>query len=183
MLYEPPVPGVVFYNNLLGTQHTTRADGVAVITDLVPDRPIQVQIDQDNLPDPYVQPAKPDVVVLGHSGARGAFEFPFSQLGEMSGMLRTSGSLPGLVTLRAVGNNPANSATTVVAPDGYFVLGPMPLDTYQVHISKPQGYQLTGPKNLTLTAKNPFIENLEWRLQAPPKLPKKHTASPTDVLR
>ena len=70
----------------------TAKDGSATIDGLEPFRPVMIGIDAGSLPDPYVQPALPGVVVTPRPGVATRVALPLTAAGEIEGVAMRDGS-------------------------------------------------------------------------------------------
>ena len=115
----------------------TGADGRTMIDGLEPFRPILVGIDAGSLPDPYVQPALPGVVVTPRPGVAVRVALPMTAAGEIDGTVRRDGgnAIEGL-TLELVDAEGRVRATTLSEFDGYFLFESVPYGRYTVRLAK-----------------------------------------------
>ncbi|MBJ7437934.1 MAG: carboxypeptidase regulatory-like domain-containing protein [Sphingopyxis sp.] len=115
----------------------TDQQGQATVDGLEPFRPVLIGIDAGSLPDPYVQPALPGVVVSPRPGVATRVALPMVAAGEIEGVLRRDGGNPieglGLELVDAEGRV---RATTLTEFDGYFLFESVAYGRYTVRLGK-----------------------------------------------
>ena len=118
-------------------EQATSKDGQGTIDGLEPFRPVLIGIDAGSLPDPYVQPALPGVVVTPRPGVATRVSLPMVAAGEIEGTLRRDGGNPveGL-TLELVDVEGRVRATTLTEFDGYFLFESVAYGRYTVRLDK-----------------------------------------------
>ncbi len=111
--------------------------GLGAIDGLEPFRPVMIGIDAGSLPDPYVQPALPGVVVTPRPGVTTRVSLPMAAAGEIEGVIRRDGGNPveGL-TLELVDAEGRVRATTLTEFDGYFLFEGVAYGRYTVRPAK-----------------------------------------------
>jgi hypothetical protein len=116
---------------------STDKAGRAMVDGLEPFRPVMIGIDAGSLPDPYVQPAVPGVVVTPRPGVATRVALPMTAAGEIEGVLVREGGNPveGL-TLELVDAEGRVRATTATEFDGYFLFESVAYGRYTVRIAK-----------------------------------------------
>lgn len=116
---------------------STDKAGRAMVDGLEPFRPVMIGIDAGSLPDPYVQPAVPGVVVTPRPGVATLVALPMTAAGEIEGVLVREGGNPveGL-TLELVDAEGRVRATTATEFDGYFLFESVAYGRYTVRIAK-----------------------------------------------
>ncbi len=116
---------------------STDEAGRAMVDGLEPFRPVMIGIDAGSLPDPYVQPAVPGVVVTPRPGVATRVALPMTAAGEIEGVLVREGGNPveGL-TLELVDAEGRVRATTATEFDGYFLFESVAYGRYTVRIAK-----------------------------------------------
>ncbi|RYD45244.1 MAG: carboxypeptidase regulatory-like domain-containing protein [Sphingomonadales bacterium] len=111
--------------------------GRGAIDGLEPFRPVMIGIDAGSLPDPYVQPALPGVVVTPRPGVVTRVLLPMAAAGEIEGILRRDGGNPieglGVELVDAEGRV---RATTITEFDGYFLFEGVAYGRYMVRLGK-----------------------------------------------
>jgi len=111
--------------------------GRGAIDGLEPFRPVMIGIDAGSLPDPYVQPALPGVVVTPRPGVATRVLLPMAAAGEIEGVLRRDGGNPieglGVELVDAEGRV---RATTITEFDGYFLFEGVAYGRYTVRLGK-----------------------------------------------
>ena len=118
-------------------EQATSTDGQGTIDGLEPFRPVLIGIDAGSLPDPYVQPALPGVVVTPRPGVATRVALPMVAAGEIEGTLRRDGGNPieGL-SLELVDAEGRVRATTLTEFDGYFLFESVAYGRYTVRLGK-----------------------------------------------
>ncbi|WP_447954170.1 carboxypeptidase regulatory-like domain-containing protein [Sphingopyxis chilensis] len=115
----------------------TDVDGRGTIDGLEPFRPVMIGIDAGSLPDPYVQPALPGVVVAPRPGVATRIALPMVAAGEIEGIVRRDGGNPveGL-RVELVDAEGRVRATTQTEFDGYFLFEGVAYARYTVRLDK-----------------------------------------------
>ncbi|GAA0476465.1 hypothetical protein GCM10009096_17800 [Parasphingorhabdus litoris] len=115
----------------------TDADGQSIIDNLEPFRPVLIGIDTSSLPDPYVQPALPGIVVTPRPGIATTVELPLVSAGEVEGTLvRKGGSALAGVGLELIDVTGQVTHKTQSEFDGFFLFEGVPYGAYQLRIQK-----------------------------------------------
>jgi hypothetical protein len=115
----------------------TGKDGRAVVDGLEPFRPVLIGIDAGSLPDPYVQPALPGVVVTPRPGVAVHVALPMSAAGEIEGVaMRAGGNAIEGLGLELVDAEGRVRATALSEFDGYFLFESVPYGRYTVRMAK-----------------------------------------------
>ena len=133
---EPLQKNVELTAGLSGKGDPTNAKGQSYIDDLQPFRPILIGIDASSLPDPFIQPATPGMVVTPRPGIPVVIELPLVSAGEVTGTLKRedgrvlSGVDMELLTKSGVVLKKARSEF-----DGYFLFEGVPYGTYTLQIA------------------------------------------------
>jgi hypothetical protein len=111
--------------------------GLGAIDGLEPFRPVMIGIDAGSLPDPYVQPALPGVVITPRPGVATRVLLPMAAAGEIEGVLRRDGGNPveGL-SVELVDAEGRLRATTITEFDGYFLFEGVAYGRYTVRLGK-----------------------------------------------
>ena len=111
--------------------------GLGAIDGLEPFRPVMIGIDAGSLPDPYVQPALPGVVVTPRPGVATRVLLPMAAAGEIEGILRRDGGNPieGLA-VELVDAEGRARATTITEFDGYFLFEGVAYGRYTVRLGQ-----------------------------------------------
>ena len=119
---EAALPGVPLTAGNAPVDAATDAAGRGTIDGLEPFRPVLIGIDAGSLPDPYVQPALPGVVVTPRPGVATRALLPMAAAGEIEGVVRRDGGNPveGLA-LELVDAEGRVRAATLTEFDGYFL--------------------------------------------------------------
>ncbi|WP_109356007.1 carboxypeptidase regulatory-like domain-containing protein [Sphingorhabdus sp. EL138] len=115
----------------------TDATGQSIIDNLAPFRPILIGIDSSSLPDPYVQPALPGVVVTPRPGVAATVELPLVSAGEVEGTLmrKGGGALAG-VGLELLDVEGRVTHETQSEFDGFFLFEGVPYGAYTLRIQE-----------------------------------------------
>jgi hypothetical protein len=122
-------------NALLET--STDASGRATIDGLEPFRPVMIGIDAGSLPDPYVQPALPGVVVTPRPGVATRVLLPMTAAGEIEGvMIRDGGNPIEGLALELVDAEGRVRATALTEFDGYYLFESVAYGRYTVRLTK-----------------------------------------------
>lgn len=113
----------------------TDAQGQSIIDNLQPFRPVLIGIDASSLPDPYVQPALPGIVVTPRPGIAAMVELPLVSAGEVEGTLvrKGGGALAG-VGLELLDVEGRVTHETQSEFDGFFLFEGVPYGSYQLRI-------------------------------------------------
>lgn len=127
--------------------------GLGAIDGLEPFRPVMIGIDAGSLPDPYVQPALPGVVVTPRPGVATRVLLPMAAAGEIEGVLRRDGGNPveGL-SVELVDAEGRLRATTITEFDGYFLFEGVAYGRYTVRPGKASAAALRLDGALVLSA-------------------------------
>lgn len=130
---EAALPGVPLTAGNAHVEAATDAAGRAMIDGLEPFRPVLIGIDAGSLPDPYVQPALPGVVVTPRPGVATRVAMPMTAAGEIEGIVRRDGGNPveGLA-LELVDAEGRVRAATLSEFDGYFLFEGVAYGRYTV---------------------------------------------------
>ena len=116
---------------------STDASGRATIDGLEPFRPVMIGIDAGSLPDPYVQPALPGVVVTPRPGVATRVLLPMTAAGEIEGvMIRDGGNPIEGLTLELVDAEGRVRATALTEFDGYYLFESVAYGRYTIRLAK-----------------------------------------------
>lgn len=131
----------------------TDKQGQATIDGLEPFRAVLIGIDAGSLPDPYVQPALPGVVVSPRPGVATRVALPMAAAGEIEGVVRRDGGNPleGL-SLELVDAEGRARATTLTEFDGYFLFERVAYGRYTVRLGKASAAALRLDSNFAIGA-------------------------------
>jgi hypothetical protein len=134
---EAALPGVPLTAGNAYIEAATDKQGRAMVDGLEPFRPVLIGIDAGSLPDPYVQPALPGVVVSPRPGVATRVALPMAAAGEIDGTVRRDGGNPieGL-SLELVDAEGRVRATTLTEFDGYFLFESVAYGRYTVRLGK-----------------------------------------------
>lgn len=150
---EAAVVGVPLTAGNAFIEASTDKGGQAMIDGLEPFRPVMIGIDAGSLPDPYVQPALPGVVVVPRPGVATRVALPMTQAGEIEGIVMRDGGNPveGL-SLELVDAEGRVRATTLTEFDGYFLFESVAYGRYTVRMAKASAAALRLDSSLVLAA-------------------------------
>ncbi len=134
---EPLMPRVELTAGNSIVEAATSATGRAMIDGLEPFQPVMIGIDSASLPDPYVQPALPGVVVVPRPGVVTQVALPLVAAGDVDGkVVRTNGALIEGLALELVDAEGRVRATTLSEFDGYFLFEGVAYGRYTVRVSR-----------------------------------------------
>lgn len=134
---EALIPDVALSAGTAQVDQPTDGDGRTLIEGLRSFAPQLISIDSSTLPDPFLQPAVPGVVVEPRPGIALAVDLPLIRTGEVEGVLRGRDGTPrGGVALEllAMGTD-RPAATTRSDFDGFFVLQGVRYGRYDLRIA------------------------------------------------
>lgn len=133
---EAALPGVSLTAGNGLVDAATGKDGRAMIDGLEPFRPVMIGIDAGSLPDPYVQPALPGVVVTPRPGVAIKVALPMAVAGEIDGVaMRDGGNAIEGLSLELVDAEGRVRATTLSEFDGYFLFESVAYGRYTVRLA------------------------------------------------
>ncbi|HET6523252.1 carboxypeptidase regulatory-like domain-containing protein [Sphingopyxis sp.] len=132
---EAALPGVPLTAGNAFVDAATDKEGRGTIDGLEPFRPVMIGIDAGSLPDPYVQPALPGVVVAPRPGVATRVALPMVAAGEIEGIFRRDGGNPveGL-RVELVDAEGRVRAATLTEFDGYFLFEGVAYGRYTVRL-------------------------------------------------
>lgn len=134
---EPLMPKVELTAGNTIVDAATDADGRAMIDGLEPFRAVMIGIDAASLPDPYMQPALPGVVVTPRPGVVTRVALPLVAAGDVDGkVVRTSGAAIEGLALELVDAEGRVRSTTLSEFDGYFLFESVAYGRYTVRIAR-----------------------------------------------
>lgn len=150
---EAALPGVPLTAGNAYIDAATDSDGQATIDGLEPFRPVLIGIDAGSLPDPYVQPALPGIVVSPRPGVATRVSLPMAAAGEIEGVVRRDGGNPidGL-SLELVDAEGRVRATTLTEFDGYFLFESVAYGRYTVRPGKASAAALRLDGSIAISA-------------------------------
>ncbi len=134
---EAALPDVPLTAGNAYVEAATDKDGRGTIDGLEPFRPVMIGIDAGSLPDPYVQPALPGVVVSPRPGVATRIALPMVAAGEIEGTARRDGGnvIEGL-GVELIDAEGRVRATTITEFDGYFLFEGVAYGRYAVRLGK-----------------------------------------------
>jgi hypothetical protein len=131
----------------------TDANGRAVIDNLQPFRPVLIGIDSSSLPNPYVQPALPGVVITPRPGVAMTIELPLVSAGEVEGtLIRSGGGTIAGVGMELVDREGRVVRETQTEFDGFFLFDGVPYGNYTIRIGKLSAQAIQVPMILAARA-------------------------------
>ncbi|WP_447765587.1 MSCRAMM family protein [Sphingopyxis panaciterrae] len=150
---EAAVPSVQLTAGTAFVDAATGKDGRGVIDGLEPFRPVMIGIDAGSLPDPYVQPALPGVVVTPRPGVATRVALPMTAAGEIEGIaMRDGGNAIDGLSLELVDAEGRVRATTLTEFDGYFLFESVAYGRYTVRLAKASAAALRLDAGFVLSA-------------------------------
>ncbi|ABF54565.1 MSCRAMM family protein [Sphingopyxis alaskensis] len=151
--HEAALPGVPLTAGHARADAATDAAGQGTIDGLEPFRPVLIGIDAGSLPDPYVQPALPGVVVTPRPGVATRARLPMTAAGEIEGIARRDGGNPveGLL-VELIDAEGRVRAATVTEFDGYFLFEGVAYGRYRLRPSKASAAALRLDARFTIDA-------------------------------
>jgi hypothetical protein len=133
---EPTEKAVELTAGVSGQGPPTDAQGASFIDNLQPFKPILIGIDATTLPDPFIQPAHPGVVITPRPGVAQIVELALVSAGEISGTLqRDDGKPVSGVDIELLDKNGNAIKTARSEYDGYFLFESVPYGQYAMRIS------------------------------------------------
>lgn len=134
---EAAVKGVPLTAGNALLESATDESGRATIDGLEPFRPVMIGIDTGSLPDPYVQPALPGVVVTPRPGVATRVALPMTAAGEIEGvMIRDGGNPIEGLAIELVDAEGRVRATSLTEFDGYFLFESVAYGRYTLRLAK-----------------------------------------------
>ena len=134
---EPAMPGVPLTAGMSHVEAATDDRGRAEIDGLEPFRAVMIGIDAGALPNPYIQPALPGVVVTPRPGVAVRVALPMTAAGEIEGVaMRDGGNAIEGLGLELVDAEGRVRATTLTEFDGYFLFESVAYGRYTVRLAK-----------------------------------------------
>lgn len=150
---EAAMPEVQLTAGTAFVDAATGKDGRAAIDGLEPFRPVMIGIDAGSLPDPYVQPALPGVVVTPRPGVATRVALPMTAAGEIEGIaMRDGGNAIEGLSLELVDAEGRVRATTLTEFDGYFLFESVAYGRYTVRMAKASAAALRLDPGFVLSA-------------------------------
>ncbi len=132
---EPTEKAVEITAGVSGQSPPTDAKGASFIDNLQPFKPILIGIDTSTLPDPFVQPAHPGIVVTPRPGVPQIVELPLVSAGEISGTLQRDDGKPITgVDIELLDKNGNVIKIVRSEYDGYFLFESVPYGKYNMRI-------------------------------------------------
>jgi len=134
---EAALPGVPLTAGNAYVDAATDKAGHGAIDGLEPFRPVMIGIDAGSLPNPYIQPALPGVIVSPRPGVATRVALPMTAAGEIEGTVRRDGGnvIEGL-SVELVDAEGRVRATTITEFDGYFLFESVAYGRYTLRLGK-----------------------------------------------
>jgi hypothetical protein len=150
---EAALPGVPLTAGNAYVDAATDKAGHGAIDGLEPFRPVMIGIDAGSLPNPYVQPALPGVVVSPRPGVATRVALPMTAAGEIEGTLRRDGgnAIEGL-SIELVDAEGRVRATTLTEFDGYFLFESVAYGRYTLRLGKASAAALRLDSGFAISA-------------------------------
>lgn len=150
---EAAMPGVPLTAGHAVAEAATSTAGTATIDGLEPFRAVMIGVDAGSLPDPYVQPALPGVVVTPRPGVATRVMIPMTAAGEIEGVaMRDGGNAIAGLAFELVDAEGRVRATTLSEFDGYFLFESVAYGRYTVRIAKASAAAVRVDANFAVTA-------------------------------
>jgi len=151
----------------------TNKDGILLVTNLPPNRYVDLAPNTSDLEDPMWVPSVQGIHLLSRPGATSLVDFPIIVTGEIDGTtyLFANGRLHtvGDVELQLVNSHGKLVKTIKSASDGFYVISEIPVGEYLVQISPEQirklGLYDVPPIQLKISSKRQFVSGINFRLQ------------------
>ena len=151
--HEAALPGVPLTAGTAFVDAATGKDGRGTIGGLEPFRAVMIGIDAGSLPDPYVQPSLPGVVVTPRPGVAIRVALPMTAAGEIDGVaIRDGGNAIEGLSLELVDAEGRVRATALTEFDGYFLFESVAYGRYTVRIAKASAAALRLDAGFSLSA-------------------------------
>lgn len=150
----------------------TDAEGHAFLTQLTPYQKMDFSVAIDTLEDPLWLPAMKGIQIIPRPGQVAQISFPILLTGEIDGTvyLQTEDSKQhaGNVELQLIDKDGKVVASERSAFDGFYILGGIPMGTYELRISPEQTQRLgliaPETKTIILTPEQPFLSGIDYVL-------------------
>ncbi len=147
---DDPLPGVGFHGNRLWKGVRTVDDGQAFLPGIPADKFVNVDLDVQSVPDPYLVPVHRSMTTLVHAGGISDLEFPWHYVGEIEGVVARDQNLSRPLRnlgLELVGEDGQREASTVSEYDGYYLFQEIPPGDYEMKVveSTLRGQELVVP--------------------------------------
>lgn len=148
-------------------------DGIILVTNLPPHRYLDLEPAVESLEDPLWVASVKGVKLIPRPGAISRIDFPIIKTGEIDGTvyLYANNRLQGAgdVKIELINNSGKLVKTLVTAPDGFYVIGEVPVGEYLVRVSPGQIRELglfdVRPIQVRLDSRHQFISGINFRLE------------------
>jgi hypothetical protein len=170
---DEPLPGIRIKRQGNPGLEKTNKDGILLVTNLPPNRYIDLEPNLSDLEDPMWVPSVKGIHLLSRPGATSLVNFPVIVTGEIDGTtyLYTDNRLHtvGDVDLQLINAHGKLVKTIKSASDGFYVISEAPVGKYLVRVSPKQIKQLglkeVAPIQVTISSKRQFISGINFRLE------------------
>ena len=170
---DEPIPGVGVKRQGNPGFDKTNKDGILLVTNLPPNRYVDLAPNTSDLEDPMWVPSVQGIHLLSRPGATSLVDFPIIVTGEIDGTtyLYANGRLRtvGDVELQLVNSHGKLVKTIKSASDGFYVISEVPVGDYLVQISPEQIRKLglfdVMPNQVKISSKQQFISGINFRLE------------------
>ncbi|HEY0626301.1 MAG TPA: carboxypeptidase-like regulatory domain-containing protein [Allosphingosinicella sp.] len=134
---EPAEKNVQLTAGRVPVTKLTGADGVVIVDDLTPYRPVNIGVDSTSLADPLLQPRKAILRVTPRPGVATELDIAIVGSGEVEGtLIRNGGGALEGVDIELVDRSGQVAAVTRSEFDGYFLFEAVPYGEYRLRIAK-----------------------------------------------
>jgi hypothetical protein len=170
---DEPLPGVGIKRQGNPGFKKTNKDGILLVTNLPPNRYIDLAPNTSDLEDPMWVPSVQGIHLLSRPGATSLVDFPIIVTGEIDGTtyLYSNGRLHtvGDVEIQLINSHGKQVKTIKSASDGFYVISGAPVGEYLVRVSPKQIKKLglidVPPIQVTISSKRQFISGINFRLE------------------
>ena len=170
---DEPLPGIRIKRQGNPGLEKTNKDGILLVTNLPPNRYVDMEPNLPDLEDPMWVPSVRGVRLLSRPGATSLVDFPIIVTGEIDGTtyLYANNRLRavGDVDLQLVNSHGKLVKTIKSASDGFYVISEVPVGEYLVRISPKQIQELglydVPPIQVKITSKRQFVSGINFRLE------------------
>ncbi|MGW8247692.1 MAG: hypothetical protein ACWGOV_06220 [Acidiferrobacterales bacterium] len=170
---DEPLPGIHIKRQGNPGLAKTNKDGILLVTNLPPNRYVDLEPNLSDLEDPMWVPSVKGVHLLSRPGATSLVDFPIIITGEIDGTtylyankrLRTVGD----VDLQLINSHGKLVKAVKSASDGFYVISEVPIGEYLVRVAPEQVKELglfeVPPIQIKITSKNQFVSGINFRLE------------------
>lgn len=156
---DEPIEGAAFRVERMQQDETTDAQGSTLLQRIPLHQPVNVELDEKSLEDPYLLPLEKGKEVVAREGIPVAVEFPVVMTGEVDGTVYVKTpedtKEASSVQLELLNEKGEIYARRTSSYDGFFLFEMIPLGTYYLRVSPEQlsrlGYKAILPLKIFLT--------------------------------